>query len=139
MLEQPEIRTDENGEYFFFAPETIAAAHPLDAADEGELSVDVFETENEIIVQSTIAGAKTENLEISFHNDMLTIRGSRQHEIPKNGRLLWGECYWGPFSRSIILPAEVKGDEATAILRSGVLNVILPKRVRGTIPVEEIE
>jgi HSP20 family protein len=139
MLDQPEIRTDENGEFYFYAPEKIAAVHPIDAPDEGELSVDIFETEDALIVQSTIAGARIEDLELSLHNDMFTVRGSRRHEIPAEGKLLWGECYWGPFSRSIILPSEVRGDEATAVLRAGVLTVNLPKRNRRTIPVEEIE
>jgi len=140
MTEQPEIRTDENGEFYFYAPEKIAATHPLDATvDEGELSVDIFETDGALIVQSTIAGARIEDLELSLHNDMFTIRGSRRHEIPADGKLIWGECYWGPFSRTVILPYEVKGDEATAVLRAGVLTVNLPKRLRRTIPVEEIE
>jgi HSP20 family protein len=135
----PQIKTDENGDYFFFSPEELnAAVHPA-ANDEGELSVDVYETPSEIIIQSTIAGVKISELEISLHNDLLTIRGRRNIQIPENARPLFAECYWGPFSRSLILPAEIRGDEASAILRSGVLTVTLPKRNRSTIPVREIE
>jgi HSP20 family protein len=135
----PQIKTDANGEYFFFSPEEIASAGTNATADEGELSVDIFETPNELIVQSTIAGVKISDLELSLHGDMLTVRGKRHHEVPKNARPLFTECYWGPFSRSIILPIEVRADEATAVLRSGILTITLPRRHRSTIPVREIE
>ena len=135
----PQIRTDEHGEYYYFPPGELSTHPHLSSADEGELSVDIFETPAELIVQSTIAGVKLHDLELSLHNDLLTIRGRREHEAPKGARQLYAECYWGPFSRSIILPAEVRGDEAAAILRSGVLTITLPKRHRSTIPVKEIE
>jgi HSP20 family molecular chaperone IbpA len=135
----PQIKTDHNGDYFFFPPGELAGSPHLAAADEGQLAVDIFETPTELIVQSTIAGVRLDDLELSLHNDFLTIRGKREHEAPKNARPLFSECYWGPFSRSIILPVEVRGDEATAILRSGVLTITLPKRHRSTIPVKEIE
>ena len=136
----PQIRTDANGDYLFFPPEQLAApSHYLAPADEGELSVDIFETTSELVVQSTIAGVKLSDLELSLHNDLLTIRGKRNHDVPTAARALLAECYWGGFSRSIILPMEVRGDEATAILRSGVLTVTLPKRHRSTIPVKEME
>jgi HSP20 family protein len=135
----PQIKTDKNGEYFFFAPEEISGLSPQSTADEGELAVDIFETPTELIVQSTIAGVKISDLELSLHNDLLTIRGRRRHEMPPQARPLFTECYWGPFSRSIILPAEVRGDEASAALRAGVLSINLPKKHRSSIPVREIE
>jgi HSP20 family protein len=140
MSPTPQIRSDAHGEYFFFPPEQLAApSHYLAPADEGELAVDIFETQTELIVQSTIAGVQLADLELSLHNDLLTIRGTRSHQAPPGARLLFNECYWGNFSRSIILPAEVRGDEASAIMRAGVLTVTLPKRHRSTIPVKEIE
>lgn len=135
----PQIKTDENGEYFFFPPGELTTAGEPMAADEGELSVDIFETPTELILQSTIAGVKISDLELSLHGDMLTVRGRRHHEIPPAARPLYTECYWGSFSRSIILPVEVRADEASAVLRSGVLTITLPKRNRSTIPVREIE
>jgi len=135
----PQIKTDENGEYFFFPPGELAGAEDRMTADEGELSIDVFETPSELILQSTIAGAKISDLELSLHGDMLTIRGRRHHEVPAAARPLYTECYWGPFSRSIILPVEVRADEASAVLRAGILTITLPKRNRSTIPVREIE
>jgi HSP20 family protein len=135
----PQIKTDEHGEYFFFPPEELAGFSVNPSADEGELAVDIFETSTELIVQSTIAGVKISDLELSLHNDLLTIRGERRHEMPAQARPLFAECYWGPFSRSIILPAEVRGDEASATLRAGVLTVTLPKKHRSTIPVKQMD
>lgn len=139
MTLAPQIKTDENGEYFFFPPGELNDHGHQTAVDEGELSVDIFETSSSLLIQSTIAGAKISDLELSLHNDMLTIRGRRHHDIPAEARPLYAECYWGPFSRSIILPVEVRADEASAVLRSGILTITLPKRHRSTIPVREIE
>lgn len=96
--------------------------------EEGQLAVDVFQNDNEIIIQSTIAGVKAQDLDIMIQNDMVTIRGERKKEIevePQN--YFYQECYWGPFSRSIILPEEIKPDDARAELKNGVLTIHLPK------------
>lgn len=96
--------------------------------EEGQLAVDVFQTDNEIIIQSTIAGVKAEELDITIQNDMVSIRGERKREIegsPQN--YFYQECYWGPFSRSIILPEEIKSDGAKAELKNGILTLQLPK------------
>ena len=96
--------------------------------EEGQLSVDVYETENEIIIKSTIAGVKPEDLDISINNDMLTIRGERkQEENIDEEEYLYRECYWGAFSRSIILPAEVDTNSVEAELENGILTIILKK------------
>ena len=97
-------------------------------AAEGQLSVDVFQTKDNLIIKSTIAGVKPEDIDISVDNDMITIRGQRKYEEEiKEDDYFYQECYWGSFSRSIVLPIEVKGDEAEASLKNGVLTVILPK------------
>lgn len=96
--------------------------------EEGELSIDVYQDKNDIIVKSTIAGARPEDIDISVNNDMLTIRGKREHEeIIDEKNYYYKECYWGSFSRSIILPYEIKTDKITAKLKNGVLIVRLPK------------
>lgn len=100
----------------------------LDWADkgEGQLSVDVYEHDGYMIVTSTIAGCRPEDLDISLHNDMLTIRGKRspEHDTPEHSYFL-KECYWGDFSRSIILPADVESDRVNADLKNGVLTIRL--------------
>lgn len=99
-----------------------------DEYEEGQLSIDVFQTPEAIVVKSTIAGVKPEDIDISINNDMLTIRG-RRHMLEKirDDQYLYRECYWGSFSRSIILPVEVESDKVDAILENGVLTVSLPK------------
>jgi len=111
--------------------------------EEGELAVDVFQTDNEIIIQSTIAGVKAEDLDITIQNDMISIRGERKKEIevpPEN--YFYQECYWGPFSRQIILPEEIDVEKVEARLKNGILTLILPKaeKTKTTrIKVKEIE
>ena len=96
--------------------------------EEGQLSIDVYQTPNTIVVKSTIAGVKPKDIDISINNDMLTIRGKRhQDEEIRDQDFLFRECYWGSFSRSIILPVEVESDKVEATLENGVLTVILPK------------
>jgi HSP20 family protein len=99
-----------------------------DGQDEGQLSIDIYQTPAKLIIKSTIAGVKPDDIDIAINNDMLTIRGKREmsEEINEDD-YLYRECYWGAFSRSIILPVEVKADKIDAYLEDGVLTIILPK------------
>lgn len=99
-----------------------------DDYEEGQLSIDVFQTPAKLMVVSTIAGVKPEDIDISINNDMLTIRGKRKtgKEI-KEEDYLYRECYWGSFSRSIILPMEIEADKVNAVIENGVLTISLPK------------
>ncbi len=95
---------------------------------EGQLAVDVFQNKNNIIIKSTIAGAKPEDIEVSVNNDMVTIRGKREmEEKVKEDDYFYKECYWGGFSRSIILPTAVDADKVSAEMKNGVLTIVLPK------------
>lgn len=97
--------------------------------EEGQLAIDVFQDDTRIVVQSTIAGAQPENLKISLHNDLLIIKGKRENkEKVKNENYLFQECYWGPFSRSIILPSEVDPKRVEAEIENGVLTIVLYKQ-----------
>lgn len=108
--------------------EELAPPDWLNGPDEGQLSVDVFQDQDNIYVKSTIAGVKPEDIEISVNNDMLTIRGSRQQQEEVEERdYFYQECFWGSFSRSIILPMDVATDKISASLESGVLTITLPK------------
>ncbi|TFG35236.1 MAG: Hsp20/alpha crystallin family protein [Parcubacteria group bacterium] len=107
---------------------------------DGQLSVDVYQTEKEIVVKSTIAGVAVEDLDISLHNDMLTIRGKRNKDYEINpDDYFYQECYWGGFSRSIILPIEVKADEIAATLKNGILTVTLPKAQKSSLKIVNIK
>jgi HSP20 family protein len=94
---------------------------------EGQLAVDVYQSGNDLIVKSTIAGIQPEDLEIYINNDLLTIRGKRESEIEESKTdYFYKECYWGGFSRSIILPCEVQIDRVEATFKNGILKIVLP-------------
>ncbi|MBZ1345336.1 MAG: Hsp20/alpha crystallin family protein [Candidatus Nealsonbacteria bacterium] len=95
---------------------------------EGELAIDVYQTEEEIVVQSPIAGIRPENLDIFVENDVLSIRGNRQKpdEIGQKD-YFYQECYWGLFSRQVILPKETDPSRIIAEMKEGVLIVRIPK------------
>jgi len=102
-----------------------------DYEEEGHLAVDVYQAGDNLVVKSTIAGARPEEIEIIVQDDMLTIRGQRRlsEEIDYND-YLYRECYWGKFSRTIVLPVQVDESGVQAKLEGGVLTVILPKARR---------
>jgi HSP20 family protein len=94
---------------------------------EGSLTVDVFRQDGDVVIQSTIAGATSADIDISILNDMVTIKGSRSPETKvKPQDYYYQELYWGPFSRSIILPEEVDADSAKASMKNGILTIRLP-------------
>jgi len=95
---------------------------------EGQLTIDVYQTPNEIVIKSTIAGVKPEDIDITMANDMITIKGTRRKdEAAREEDYYYQECYWGPFSRSIILPVDVEVDQAQASMKNGILTIKLPK------------
>lgn len=95
---------------------------------EGQLTIDVYQTDNDIVIKSTIAGVKPEDLDISINNDMVTIKGERKNEeMIDHGNYYYQECYWGSFSRSVLLPVDVISDKAEASLKNGILTLRLPK------------
>mgnify|MGYP000945689509 FL=1 len=109
------------------SPETQGDAISQDDA-EGQLTIDVYQTDDAIVIKSTIAGVKPEDLNVAINNDMVTIKGERKNEesVP-NGNYYYQECYWGPFSRSILLPVDIISDKAEASLKNGILSIRLPK------------
>ncbi|MEI8343906.1 MAG: Hsp20/alpha crystallin family protein [Candidatus Moraniibacteriota bacterium] len=95
---------------------------------EGQLTIDVYQTEGEIVIKSTIAGVKPEDLDVSINNDMVTIKGERKNEEMVSGEnYYYQECYWGVFSRSVVLPVDIISDKAEASLKNGILTIRLPK------------
>lgn len=95
---------------------------------EGELTIDVYQTPDMIVVKSMIAGVRPEDLDVTITRDMVTIRGKREEERVENeDDYFVRELYWGSFSRTIQLPQEVDVDEAEAIEKHGLLILKLPK------------
>lgn len=96
--------------------------------DEGELSVDVYQTQNEIIIEAMLAGVKPEDLHISITRDLVTIKGRRDGNTQISpDDYFYRELYWGSFSRSILLPSEIDIDSVEAVEKHGLLIVRLPK------------
>ncbi len=95
---------------------------------EGQLTIDVYQTETDVVIKSTIAGVKPEDLDVSINNDMVTIKGERKNEEKVSSEnYYYQECYWGSFSRSVVLPVEVVADKIEASLKNGILTIRLPK------------
>ena len=109
--------------------------------EEGELAIDLYETKDKLVLQAVIGGLKAEDLDISIANDLISIKGERQRDEKDSiEKFYYQECFWGPFSRSIVLPQEVNADKAKASLKNGLLTVILPKLEKAkkkTLAVEE--
>ena len=95
---------------------------------EGQLTVDVYQTPDEFVIQSAVAGVDPENLDVSISNESVTIRGKRERsDEVKVEEYLYQECYWGKFARTVILPQEVDAEKSVAAIKNGVLTVRLPK------------
>lgn len=104
-------------------------------SQEGQLAVDVIETPTEIVIRSAIAGVKPEDIDVHVTSDLVTIRGERQHHKSRHDETIhFEECFWGSFSRSIVLPSHVRPDEAKADMKNGVLTLTIPK-ARGEMQV----
>jgi len=94
---------------------------------EGRLAVNVYQTENDLVAQAAIAGVKADDIEVVIEDDVIVIKGERPNPLDEDGDYFIEECYWGPFSRKIILPVEVDSSRADAAMKDGVLTVRIPK------------
>lgn len=95
---------------------------------EGQLAVDVYSTPANFIIEAAIAGIKGEDIDISITSESVMIKGKRIKEEKREDKdYLYSECFWGRFSRSIILPEEIDADKAHAVFKNGVLKITLPK------------
>lgn len=94
----------------------------------GQLAVDVYETEEKLVVKARTAGVNKEDLDVSISDGILTISGtlnSGDDADATNWHIQ--ECYWGEFNRTLALPVTVKEDEVEAVLKDGVLTVSFNK------------
>lgn len=118
------VETDE--------PSVTETEEPIE--EEGELTVDIYDKGDSIVIQSTVAGVKPENLDVSITSDSVTIRGRREREEEAHEEnYYYKELFWGTFSRSVILPEEIEDDAAEASLKHGLLTIRLPKKRRGVV------
>lgn len=112
---------------------------PADEWDEeepvaGQLAVDVYETKEKLIVKARTAGVNKNDLDVSIADNTLSIRGTLNAGNDDGVENYFvQECYWGEFSRSIVLPVQVKEDEIEAVLKDGVLTVGFTKVKQDTV------
>ena len=109
----------------------IAADNNWDDSEEefpGQLAVDVYETEDKLVVKARTAGVNKEELDVSISDGILTISGTLNSGDDTDA-INWHiqECYWGEFSRTLALPVSVKEDEVEAVLKDGVLTIKFSK------------
>lgn len=100
----------------------------------GQLAVDVYETKEKLVVKGRVAGVNKNELDVSISDNTLTVKGtlSAGNEEGVENYFLQ-ECYWGEFSRSIVLPVPVKEDEIEAVLKDGVLTISFSKVKQDTV------
>jgi len=95
---------------------------------EGELAIDVYQTDKDIVIQAAIAGIRPEDLDVSIENEVVTISGTRKNpNEAEEKQYFHEECFWGPFSRQIFLPQEVDMNRTDATMKDGVFTLRLPK------------
>jgi HSP20 family protein len=106
-----------------------ARGNILDESEaEGELTVDVYQTPDEIVIKTMVAGVKPDDLDIDITRSMVTIRGRREEpDDVRQDDYFHKELYWGAFSRTVMLPEEIEVEEAEAVERHGLLTIKLPR------------
>lgn len=95
---------------------------------EGQLAVDVFQDDHNVYLLAPIAGVKASDVDISITDEVITIKGTRQagHDLPGDKHFTQ-ECYWGPFSRSYVMPIALNSESAKATLKDGLLRIEISK------------
>jgi HSP20 family protein len=100
----------------------------LAPVEAGTLAVDMYETDDAIVVKATIPGVKPEDLDISVTGDTLTIKGeTRVEKEVKEENYIHRECHYGSLCRSLTIPVSVVADKAEAEFENGILTLTLPK------------
>jgi len=121
------------------APQEKEPAEQLPASLEGQLTIDVYQTNDEIVIKSTIAGVSPEDVDITVTKEMVTIKGKRvKDETIRDEDYFYQECYWGAFSRSVILPFDVDSNKAVATIKNGILTLRLPRLKTQKIKVKSV-
>ena len=124
MDETPDIEDTPN----LSKKNSLLGEDGLTVDEEGQLTIDVYQTPTEIVIKSMVSGVKPEDLDISITRDLVTIKGKRETErFVKDEDYFHQELYWGSFSRSIVLASEVDVEGAEAVEKHGLLIIRLPK------------
>jgi len=128
------VRTDDesvlNDDFLDLPMETEEEEEWLSDA-EGSLAVDVYQTKDNVVIKAPIAGVGPDDIDLEVAEDVVTLRGERKDvkEIDRQDYYVQ-ECYWGSFSRSVILPTSTIAEKAVASLKDGILTITIPKVVQ---------
>ncbi|MCP6718303.1 MAG: Hsp20/alpha crystallin family protein [Patescibacteria group bacterium] len=130
---KPEVKKEEKVEKETTQPAPVLTKEKKEQWPqlEGELAVDVYQTDSDLIIQSAIAGIKPTDIDISIDDDVITLKGERKRLADEEGDYFYQECYWGPFSRQIISPVEIDSERVDATLKEGILTIKIPKITRN--------
>jgi HSP20 family protein len=110
------------------APVSVGTDETVEEDFPGQLAVDVYESEEKLVVKARTAGVNKDELDVSISDGILTVSGtlsSGDEADITNWHIQ--ECYWGEFSRTLALPVAVKEDEVEAVLKDGVLTITFNK------------
>jgi HSP20 family protein len=111
-----------------FEERTFRPPVPFAPWAEGSLAVDMYETDENIVLKTAIPGVKADDIEVSVTGDTLTIKAeSKEVEEIKRESYLRRERRFGSYCRSVTLPGGVEADKAEADYSDGVLTLIFPK------------
>lgn len=103
-----------------------------ESGEEGQLAVDVYQTPEDIVIKTMVAGVRPEDLDISITRDMVTVKGTRESSNEAtDDNFFFKELYWGTFTRTIVLPQEIEVEGAEAVEKHGLLIIRLPKIDKG--------
>jgi HSP20 family protein len=106
----------------------IARLWDEDDAEITEPALDLYEDDNEIVVKAELPGMTKDDIQISFADNVLTIKGEKNKEEEDSAKNYYrAERVYGAFVRSLVLPAEINPDKARAIFKNGVLEIRMPK------------
>ena len=128
---KPVVRTDDesvlNDDFLDLPLENEEENEWLSDA-EGSLAVDVYQTKDNVIIKAPIAGVSPDDIDVEVAEDVVTLRGERK-DCKETDRQEYyvQECYWGSFSRSVILPSATIAEKAVASLKDGILTITIPK------------
>lgn len=94
---------------------------------EGQLVVDVYQTTDSIVIRTPVAGVKLADIHITINDNTLTIKGERTHaDTIADADYLLKECYWGAFSRSLVMPFNLSPEKIQAFFKDGILKIVIP-------------
>lgn len=126
--EQRSVAVEDRGGNDFNDEETGGALLEEEGMEDGQLAIDVYQDDDFVIIKSIVGGVRPEDLDIDVTSDMVTIKGSREkNETVSDENYYYQECFWGSFSRSVILPCDIQKEKVEATMKNGILTVKLPK------------